>query len=104
MRSAVWEDDGQDEHDADEVRGGPNGSLSSTAARKIFRTVGACDPRFTQSVRDPLPKERPDSGQSYGTGIVKSAWERPGRAPVVPVRSERHRGATVAGGPHPPRT
>jgi hypothetical protein len=25
-----WEDDGQDDHDADEVRGGPNGSLSPT--------------------------------------------------------------------------
>ncbi|MFI6495541.1 CPCC family cysteine-rich protein [Streptomyces sp. NPDC050564] len=32
-----WEDDGQDEHDADEVRGGPNGSLSLTKARETFR-------------------------------------------------------------------
>ncbi|MFI0964603.1 CPCC family cysteine-rich protein [Streptomyces sp. NPDC021080] len=70
-----WEDDGQDEHDADEVRGGPNGSLSLTRARETFRTVGACDPRFTQSVRDPIPEERPDSGRSYGTGTLKSAWE-----------------------------
>src|SRR6516165_12493145 len=31
-----WEDDGQDTHDADEVRGGPNGSLSLTQARANF--------------------------------------------------------------------
>jgi hypothetical protein len=34
-----WEDDGQDDHDADEVRGGPNGSLSLTRARHNFRAV-----------------------------------------------------------------
>ncbi|MER7850880.1 CPCC family cysteine-rich protein [Kitasatospora sp. NPDC096077] len=28
-----WEDDGQDDHDADVVRGGPNGRLSLTQAR-----------------------------------------------------------------------
>lgn len=28
-----WEGDGQDSHDADEVRGAPNGSLSLTQAR-----------------------------------------------------------------------
>jgi hypothetical protein len=32
-----WEDDGQDDHDADEVRGGPNGRFSLTQARKAFR-------------------------------------------------------------------
>jgi len=31
-----WEDEGQDDHDADEVRGGPNGSLSLTRARANF--------------------------------------------------------------------
>ncbi|WP_211841510.1 CPCC family cysteine-rich protein [Saccharopolyspora antimicrobica] len=40
-----WEDD---DHDADEVRGGPNGSLSLTEARHNFRTMGACDERCTQ--------------------------------------------------------
>ena len=38
-----WEDDGQDEHDADEVRGGPNGDLSLTQARQNFREFGASD-------------------------------------------------------------
>jgi hypothetical protein len=31
-----WEDDGQDDADADEVRGGPNGDLSLTEARQNF--------------------------------------------------------------------
>jgi hypothetical protein len=32
-----WEDDGQDDADADDVRGGPNGSYSLTEARENFR-------------------------------------------------------------------
>ncbi len=32
-----WEDDGQDNADADDVRGGPNGSYSLTEARDNFR-------------------------------------------------------------------
>jgi hypothetical protein len=32
-----WEDDGQDDRDADEVRGGPNGVLSLTQARANYR-------------------------------------------------------------------
>jgi hypothetical protein len=32
-----WEDDGQDDHDADEVRGGPNGTMSLSRARQVFR-------------------------------------------------------------------
>jgi len=31
-----WEDDGQDDHDADEVRRGPNGGFSLTQARREF--------------------------------------------------------------------
>ncbi|WP_345359683.1 CPCC family cysteine-rich protein [Saccharopolyspora cebuensis] len=54
-----WEDDGQDDHDADRVRGGPNGSLSLTEARRNFRTMGACDLRCTQFVREPSAWERP---------------------------------------------
>jgi hypothetical protein len=52
-----WEDDGQDCHDADEVRGGPNGSLSLTQARENFRRIGATDARFVSNVRRPLPEE-----------------------------------------------
>ena len=32
-----WEDDGQDDHDADVVRGGPNGRLSLTEARRLYQ-------------------------------------------------------------------
>jgi hypothetical protein len=52
-----WEDDGQDDHDADEVRGGPNAALSLTAARANYATHGACEPRFGPKVRTPLPHE-----------------------------------------------
>ena len=52
-----WEDDGQDSHDADEVRGGPNGSLSLTQARQNFREFGASDRKSLQHVRKPTPEE-----------------------------------------------
>ncbi|MFC9672663.1 CPCC family cysteine-rich protein [Streptomyces sp. NPDC056949] len=54
-----WEDDGQDDHDADRVRGGPHGRLSLTEARRNFHAVGACDERCTAFVREPLPDEHP---------------------------------------------
>ncbi|MFF4554441.1 CPCC family cysteine-rich protein [Streptomyces sp. NPDC001422] len=54
-----WEDDGQDDQDANRVRGGPNGRLSLTEARRNFHAMGACDERCTQFVRDPLPHEHP---------------------------------------------
>jgi hypothetical protein len=52
-----WEDDGQDDHDADEVRGGPNGTLSLTEARLNFKQFGASDPVFRDSVRPPTETE-----------------------------------------------
>jgi hypothetical protein len=52
-----WEDDGQDDHDLDEVRGGPNGSLSLTQARLNFNQFGAYDQKFISKVRPPLPEE-----------------------------------------------
>ena len=54
-----WEDDGQDDHNADLVLGGPNGSLSLTQARRNFQDFGACDLRYLKNVREPLPEERP---------------------------------------------
>ncbi|MBO3740922.1 hypothetical protein J5X75_25745 [Actinoplanes sp. NEAU-H7] len=54
-----WEDDGQDDHDADEVYGGPNGALSLTEARRNFAELGACDERCQQFVREPSDSERP---------------------------------------------
>jgi hypothetical protein len=35
-----WEDNGQDSHDADIVRGGPNGVLSLKKARENFARIG----------------------------------------------------------------
>ena len=55
-----WEDDGQGDDDADVVRGGPNGSLSLTAARQNYARFGACEERFTDAVRPPLPEEMPE--------------------------------------------
>ncbi len=52
-----WEDDGQDEHDADVVRGGPNHGLSLAQARKNFREFGACERRVLGHVRKPLESE-----------------------------------------------
>ncbi|MFF3201014.1 CPCC family cysteine-rich protein [Streptomyces sp. NPDC002962] len=54
-----WEDDGQDDDDADRVRGGPNGRLSLTEARRNFRVLGASDGRRAKFVRAPLPTEYP---------------------------------------------
>jgi hypothetical protein len=53
-----WEDDGQDDHDADVVRGGPNGTLSLTTARANYERFGACEERAVRSVRAARPDER----------------------------------------------
>jgi hypothetical protein len=55
-----WEDDGQDDYDADVVRGGPNGLLSLAEARANYRRFSACDERSIEHVRPPLPSERTD--------------------------------------------
>jgi len=54
-----WEDDGQDDYDADIVRGGPNGRLGLTEARANYRQLGACDERSLAHVRPPRPEELP---------------------------------------------
>lgn len=53
-----WEDDGQDDHDADVVRGGPNRSLSLQDARLNFAECGAADPLDLKHVRPPQDGER----------------------------------------------
>jgi hypothetical protein len=53
-----WEDDGQDDHDADDVRGGPNGALSLAEARKNFALYGASDSQFISRVREAANDER----------------------------------------------
>jgi hypothetical protein len=53
-----WEDDGQDDHDAARVRGGPNGILSLAQARLNFGIFGACEERHRKNVRLPKRAER----------------------------------------------
>lgn len=52
-----WEDDGQDEHDADIVRGGPNHALSLREAQANYARYGAMELRFREHVRAPRPDE-----------------------------------------------
>ena len=52
-----WEDDGQDEHDAGLIRGGPNGLLSLSQARLNFLEFGACNERAKAFVRNPKNDE-----------------------------------------------
>ena len=54
-----WDDDGQSGDEADEVFGGPNGSLSLTQARRNFREFGAIERRFVSKVRPPKISELP---------------------------------------------
>ncbi|WP_408636588.1 CPCC family cysteine-rich protein [Novosphingobium aquimarinum] len=52
-----WEDDGQDNHDAEVVRGGPNGGLSFTVARSNYQAIGACEQSAVDHVRAPTAFE-----------------------------------------------
>ncbi|MBQ0992162.1 hypothetical protein PSH03_001347 [Micromonospora sp. PSH03] len=53
-----WDDDGQDDHDASELRGAPN-KVSLADARKNFLEFGASERRRMQRVRPPRDDERP---------------------------------------------
>jgi hypothetical protein len=72
-----WEDDGQDDYDAEVVRGGPNGRLSLTEARANYRRFSACDERSLEHVRQALPSERPDASPGAvahpGTAAARDA-------------------------------
>ena len=48
-----WEDDGQGDEDAHEIRLTANGHLSLAEARESYARCGAADPRFLPYVRDP---------------------------------------------------
>ena len=53
-----WEDDGQEDEDASEVRLTVNGQLSLNEARGYFATCGAAHPRFIHYVRKPQVTEQ----------------------------------------------
>ena len=52
-----WHDDGQDEHDAETVRGGPNKDLSLRQAQENFARCGAASSLWMANVRAPAPHE-----------------------------------------------
>jgi hypothetical protein len=53
-----WEDDGQEDEDASEVRLTVNGQLSLNQARSNYRQFGAAHPRFLPYVRKPESAEQ----------------------------------------------
>ena len=53
-----WEDDGQEDPDATQLRGTVNGWLSLEEARVNYLRCGAADPRFLPFVRLPLASEQ----------------------------------------------
>jgi hypothetical protein len=53
-----WEDDGQEDDDASEVRLTVNGELSLRAARVHYAECGAAHPRFLPYVRKPQVTEQ----------------------------------------------
>jgi len=53
-----WEDDGQEDSDAFEVRMTVNGELSLNEARQHYAHCGAAHPRFMPYVRKPMNAER----------------------------------------------
>ena len=54
-----WQDDGQDDHDAVTIRGGPNKELSLAQARRNFARFGASADRRLERVRPPHDEEHP---------------------------------------------
>ena len=55
-----WEDDGQDEHDAEVVRGGSFLLLCLRLALCYFAAFGATEERFCEFVRPPRENEERD--------------------------------------------
>ena len=53
-----WEDDGQEDADASEVRLTVNGQLSLAEARSYYAKIGAAHPRFLPYVRKAQVTER----------------------------------------------
>jgi hypothetical protein len=61
-----WEDDGQDNHDSDVIRGGPNGRLSLDAARADYIDGGGTPlPHRPRAIRDKRCNARCSSPWSW---------------------------------------
>jgi hypothetical protein len=87
-----WEDDGQDDHDAEAIRGGPNYELSLSQARRNFAkfgpplnesstTFGHPTTRNTRSSRSrPAARVRPDwCGTASSRSAVRVSARQPAR-------------------------
>ncbi|MGJ5041231.1 MULTISPECIES: CPCC family cysteine-rich protein [unclassified Bradyrhizobium] len=86
-----WEDDGQDDHDADLVRGGPNGALSLTEARANFKTLGASEAAHRACVR--LPRRTANASSSHDAGPSSARRE----TPDVVIAGCHHASIAIAG-------
>jgi len=82
-----WQDDGQDEAEANEVWGGPNGTLSLAQARENFRTFGAVEERFVSkkcscawSPESPMPHLTPPGKATCQPLCRRVGWLCPGVA------------------------
>jgi hypothetical protein len=53
-----WEDDGQEDCDAEDIRLTVNGDLSLLEARQHYASCGAAHPRFLRYVREPKAAEQ----------------------------------------------
>jgi uncharacterized protein YjbI with pentapeptide repeats len=72
-----WEDDGQDDVDADFVRGGPNGNLSLTEGRANYSALRSSDRLHSPSVRRPRPEEL--TAKSMRSTIALTVGDQPAR-------------------------
>ncbi len=72
-----WEDDGQDNHNADEILGGPNANLSLTLARVNFIRCGLFDPKRIDLRPMQEPKEHYPLKRRFVLNVAKSLIEEP---------------------------
>lgn len=64
-RVCWWEDDGQDNDQADEITGGPNGGVSLTEARRNFLKHGIFDPSRKDLFKHRHPPEMYACGRTF---------------------------------------
>lgn len=74
-----WEDDGQNDHNADEVRGGPNSHYSLTNARNNFAAHG----HMYDMGQEILAVKRPSKARSALMDYIQSIGFEPQRADVT---------------------
>lgn len=79
-----WEDDGQEDHDASEVRLIVNGNLSLEEARLHFAQCGAAHPRFRIYVRSPAEAERSRTFDTQTTTFEQPARFDPSCDSLLP--------------------